>query len=627
MRIAMALILLCPALVPAQLVPAQSRDIAELFPSSTIAYAELRDPGALASALDSLVKGTPLEDGLKTLHDRRDANKDPRLFAGSPGLSMAVVAASPEMRSELRKIRGVAAGLIGLTPACEPKIAACILTGDSAVGLLARAYLANEATFRRIATIEGVGVYQSRAIPTAAYDLNTGKPLPFQPASATEGPCEPTFAYVPGIFIVASNTQAIHDILKRYLGQARDNLTSSPEFANFVRSRRPEGLSGYVRTDAWLQACEQSKKANKNLIDPTTLAYLKLVVNLKSIPLITGHINLRSDGVVVQLAGVGNSSMNSPWSHLLSGAIRADGFRLPTGEIAGHLTIALPERQKRTAAILAFVNAVLKAEGDVGQSADEWITELEQSTKRPLREQYLSGIRTLTLIVPTHPQLPKGVVPRPIVALQLEPDSRQTEWEQMIPPLFARILELNQVPQASSETIDGVKIWSLPLTYGALHYGSSGNRWVFGQDRKLVARCCIPPDVSVVGDAIAKSEPETITTAFGTIQWSGIVESTAFARLVPMGFQSLPGPIPFGGGFLPPGLLDPSPENSASSIKELKAMFQSLPPIVVVMRRRNEEQTLELRWEFGTLGPKGVMEKLIPILERFPGTDANQPHR
>ena len=42
-----------------------------------------------------------------------------------------------------------------------------------------------------------------------AFDPNTGKPVPYEPKVATEGPCEPTYAYTAGLFIVASNKEAI----------------------------------------------------------------------------------------------------------------------------------------------------------------------------------------------------------------------------------------------------------------------------------------------------------------------------------------------------------------------------------------------------------------------------------
>ena len=123
MRMALVIFVMLPSLASAQ-----PREAAELFPPSTVAFAELREPAAVADTLAAIVKGTPFDDGLKLLHDRKDANKDSRLFHGSPGLSWATVFASPEMLAEVRKFRGAAVGFLGLTKDNEPKIAACLLT-------------------------------------------------------------------------------------------------------------------------------------------------------------------------------------------------------------------------------------------------------------------------------------------------------------------------------------------------------------------------------------------------------------------------------------------------------------------------------------------------------------------
>ncbi len=628
MRMALVVLLVFPALASAQ-----PRGAAELFPPSTVAFAELRDPAKIADTLAALVKGTPFDDGLKLLHDRKDANKDSRLFHGSPGLSWATVLASPEMLAEVRKFRGAAVGFLGLTKDHEPKIAFCAQLGEStAAALLVKVYLANEATFRRVDTLDGIPVFQSRGAPSIGFDPNTGKPLPFEPKPATEGPCEPTFAYVPGLFIVASNKEAIADILARYRGKAKESLATQADFAPFAAGRQP-GINGFVRLAEFVKVCDAAKKAKKDAIDASLLAYLKLGMNPKAVPVLTAHAAIRPDGFAITLDAHRDAAQPSALLDLFDGTLPAEAVRVCPANAAGAISIAFPAKPKRAAALVNLTDALAKAEGVVGKLPGEWLADAEKTSGLNLRERYLADIRAASLIFAPKQELARNLEPWPMLALHLEPGANAAEWEADLPKWFAAVEGSGKPIPPSSETILGVKVWTLPHAGAAVHYARADSTWVFGQDRKWVAACCAAAKGPALAAELTKHGaklPEDSTTAFAAGLPNGLMQFTTVQRQFhrlggtqsPQGFDFN---MLLGGALLPPGILDPQPAGGGPfTAEELTKLFGPLPPFTASAARKADRLSLELRWDFGPAGAKGFVAKLIPILEKI-GTGEPNP--
>jgi hypothetical protein len=615
MRMALLFLFIVPAVASAQ-----PREAAELFPPNTVAYAELRDPAAIANAIAAIVKGSPFEDGLKLLHDRRDANKDPRLVAGSSGLAWAAIGSSPELLSEARKLRGVAVGFLGLTAKYEPKLAACVLTGESAVAsLLARTYLANEATLRRVAVVDGVPVYQSRALPVPSIDPNTGKPLPIVPKPATEGPCEPTYAYVPGLFVVASNLEALTELLTRYRGTARDSLATSADFIEFA-TRRGAGLNGFVRSVEFVRVCDVARKSKRELIDPAILAHLKLVLNPRAIPVLTLHSAVRPEGVSIAIEADRDAKQASPLLDLLAGSLPAESRRVVPANAAGAIAFGLPAKPKRVAAILAFADALAKAEGEVGMTPSEWLAAVEKSSGQSFGAKYWSDVRALSFVFLPDAELPKRVEPLPLLVLHLEPGASQEEWESAIPSWFSTVDGTGRPVAPSIETIRGVKVRSLAHAGAAVHYARRDAAWVFGLDRKQVAECC------------AANEPAMPTTdaVAGIARWFGLVRYETLRKpLQRLGTPASPFAVDFGGAFLPPGLIDPysAGPNGLWSASEFQALLGPLPPVAVRAGIAGPRLSIELRWDFGPAGARDFLVKAIPILEKLGAADATNGPR
>ncbi|MBX3401610.1 MAG: hypothetical protein KF873_23010 [Gemmataceae bacterium] len=598
-------------LVPS-LAVAQPRDVAALFPTSTVAYAELRDPASIADGLAAIVKGSPFEDGLNLLHNRKDAAKELRLVGGSTALAGAALLASPEFLGEFRKIRGAAIGFFGLTAGGEPKIAACVLTGDSlAAALYARSHLANEPTLRRVAVVDGVPIFQSRALPAQAFDPNTGKPVPFEPKPATEGPCEPTYAYTARLFIVASNKEAIADVIAHNRGTVKESLATSNDFA----AQRTAGIHAFVRTVELVAFADAARKANKEILPAELVAALKLVLNPRSIPKATAHATLGPAGLRWTIDLHRDPKQPSPMLDLVGSAVPAEALRTnPTGA-AGGFSIGLPAKDRRVAAILAFVDALLKTDGNVGRTATEWVEEWEARSKLPLRAKLLPEVRGLSLILIPKPDLPPRVEPLPLVAIQLEAGA--SDWESAIPKFLAAVDGRDPSAKPSSETIGNVKVLTASLAGMPQHFARRENSWIFGLDRKQVAACCSG------GGPI----PALADHAVGAIRWPGLVQyetSRKLAgRLEHRSRGSNPFDVPFGGGLLPLGLLDPQ-NGGEMTAEEFQSLYGAFPPLTLRANHTANRFSVELRWDFDRDGANGFLTKLVPILERIGTAPSNE---
>ena len=602
MRYALLGLLLVPSLAAAQ-----PREVAALYPSGTVAYVELREAAAVADAIAALVKGSPFEDGLKLLHDRKDAARNPRTIVGSAALNGAALITSPEFLGELRKIHGAAIGFFGLAANSEPKVAVCILTGEStAARLLARSYLANEATFRRVAVVDGVPIFQSRALPTQAYDPNTGKPVPYDPKPATEGPCEPTYAYTSGLFIVATNKEAIADVLARFHGAAKDSLATSPGFP----ANRPVGINAYVRTAELVRIADLAKKAKKDILPAELLGYLKLVLNPRATPVAIANGTIVPQGIRWTIDCQRDPTQASPLLDVFDGPVPAELTQLAPIGAAGTLAWGMTAKSRRTPAVLSLTDAILSAQGHLGRSAKEWSEELERRTKLPLQSRFLSDVRGVAVMFLPKPELPPRVEPLPVLAVQVESDAEQ--WTMAIPQFFAALDAREPAPQPASEMIRGVKIWTATVSGTPIHFGRRELTWFFGLDRNQVAHCCL---------ASATAPPSAGENVLGSMRWPGLAEYQTIRKLAGQ-FESRSRvqsalDVPLGGGFLPPGLIDPTADAGDLTNEDFRKFYGTLPPLGLRVVRSENRIRGELRWDFERDGAKGFLVKLIPILERF----------
>jgi len=569
-------------------------DPADLFPADALAFAELHDPAAVAPDLAAAFKGTPLEDSLAFVHARRDKATKPLDLTGKQELAVLGLLASPEMAAEVRKLRGVAVGLTGFTPRGEPEGALAVLTGDSAAfGLAARAFL-TMTHVRKVGAAGDVPVYQFRQ-PGFTYDQNTGQQKLANEKPPTEGAYEATFAYVPGLFVVGTSRPAVAGVLARFQGKAKGTLAANAAFQAAAAAHRKPGVFYFANVPELAAKYDAARKAGGAGDEPDAYGWFKLVANAKAVRSLAGSVRFRDGGLAATAAGVFDPAAKSPLLDFLSGpGVKVEYLRNAPYGAALAATVALPEKD-RAAAVIAFLDAVAKADGGLGRLPGEAVKELDAKYRLAIADDLVGKTRAVTVVVPARQELPKGAVPLPMLVLHTAGPDAAAAWAAFLPKLVGD-LSGGDPPAPSSEMVGAVQVLSLAGTglpwRAAVHYAHKDGLFVVGLDRKLVG-------AAVAGGATPAGLPADAPALFGTVA-AGVVFRTTAVTPKPDGPVVPITPVGPAGGPRPnseevvPGQAQKNEE--AKAWAALEKALDGLPVATLSGRRAGDELRVEV-WQ------------------------------
>jgi len=625
------LLIACAAPVQAAEPPA---DLAELFPPGTLAYAELTNPAELAPEIAAVFKGTALEDSIPFIHGRKDAAKNLLDLNGKKYLAALGLLASPEMMGELKKLR-VAVALTGFSESGDPDFALVVLTHDSpAAGLAARAFLTMTPLIRKVSEVAKIPVFQYRA-PNINHDDN-GVPLIQNERPLAEGPHEPTFAYTPGLFAMGTGKAAIAHALKRFAGQEKGGtLASTPLFKEAAATHRKTGLFYFVNFPEFSTKFDAANKARggmrgiEDLIGLggesfDALAWFKITANPKAVKAIAGNVRFRDGGLAATFSATMDPAHKSPLMEFLAGpGVKVELLHHVRRPASFAFTVSLPEKN-RGAALVGFLDAAAKANGGLGRLPGEAVREWEQKLKVAVTEKLLDKTKAITVFLPTKQELPKGGLPMPMLVLHTDDAATATAWEEFFPAMIGDIAKAPGALQPSSETIDGVKVYSLAGSglpwNSAVHYARNGTAFVVGQNRKLVAQAVTPAaaTASVIGGAQAVSPPPADASAFGVVSLGDIVTRMMEKPKIEGAVVPREDDVPF----LPNG--NPLPESFIEDLKKARKAFveslAALPPATITAKRVGNELRVELfQPKVQAGGLKAVIDAGATWLDRAAG--------
>lgn len=488
-RLAVAAVLLTAA-APA----ARAADPAELFPPSTLAYAEVRDLGTAGPELAALLRGTVFEDVVTYVHNRRDKSTEPRDLFGKDELAVLGLLAAPEMQAELKRLGGVGVGLTGFSDRGEPRGAVAILTGESAAaGLIGRAVLAMSSV-RRVGDVEGVPIFQHHT-PGFTYDNNGQQRLSNEkpPPAATD---KLTLAYLPGLFVMATDRAVVGEVVRRFEKRSTDSLAGTAGFQEAAKRHRQPGVFGYAAAEPFCAAYAGALKAAGSGVEPDALGWAKLLANVKAVKYVAVTARARDGGLAVTAAVGFDPSKPSPLLAALGGPpATADLLHHAPSPAAGAIGFHLPEKN-RAAALVGLMNAVAVSAGQVGRSPGETVKELEKKYQTPVTDEVLGRTRGVTVVFPPPPPPKEGAPPPkdglvlPTLVLHTDTPEAAAGWADLVPKL-AGDLAKTPPPQPAAETVNGVRVLSLPAAgvpwKAPLHFGHKDNRFAVGLDRATVA--------------------------------------------------------------------------------------------------------------------------------------------
>jgi hypothetical protein len=579
---------------------ADGRDTAELFPADTLAFAEIARPAATADALAALLKHTPFADTLGFTHDRLDKAPQGDRMPGIHAAARVGLLASPEVLAELRKVRGAAVGLTGFTAKGQPKFAAAVLIPDSPLlGLLARAFLTTTPNLRRVATADGVPVFQFRSFIGPLNDPATGQPLgkddednPLRDHKLMPGFGEPTFAYTPGLFVAGSDAEAVADVLTRFAGKAKTPSMAAGPAKPGVRFR--------VVPPALFAALEPARKAGVG--EPESVAWLRFLLPPKAVRSVAGNLELGPDGVGL-VADVGREpGLACPLLDVLAGpAVPPTWPRAKSP--AWSVSLSLSPAEGRATAVLAVADAVAKASGAVGGLPSERAKAADGFD--------LPGLLRTAAGVTVYCHPGSGGL---AVVVHTDTEVAATAWADAVPKLVRFAVEADAIPAPVAETVGGVRVASIAadgLPGGRVCYAKAGKSLVFVADPKAAA-AFVQTATPVTG-----GPPDAV--AVGVLH-PGIVTSAAFpekpavkAAGVGPAFRPLELPVPGG------------PVQPAPSFVGLAKAAGHLPPVTLTVTRTPAGLRLEV-WHRDLAKPLGkAAGEAWQWLERRPVADDGTP--
>jgi hypothetical protein len=609
---------------------AEPADVADLFPPGTLAYAELTNPAELAPQLAAVFKGTVLEDSIPFIHKRKDAATTLTELQGKRELAGLGLLASPEMMAEFKKLRGVAVGLVGFSTSGEPEVALVVLTGDSpAAGLAARAFLTMTATLRKVGEVSKVPVFQYR-VPNINYDMN-GVPTVANDKPPVESSHDLTFAYTPGLFVVGSSKLAVSHSIKRFLGEEKGGLATTLPFKEAAAIHRQTGVFYFVNFPELAAKFDSANKSRGGMLEPDAYAWFKMMANAKAITSIAGNIRFRDGGVSATFAASFDPKQKSPLMEFLSGSgVNVELLHHARRPATMAFCVTMPEKNRATT-VIGLLDAIAKANGELGRLPSDRVKELEEKYKGSVTDGLLGKTRAITVVVPTKQELPKGTKPFPLLILHSDDAATATAWEEFLPKLIADVSGAATLPQVSTETIGGMKVFSLPgngLPWnGPIHYARNGTAVAIGLDRKLVAAAATPdPSAAITGGDKSVLPPTgDPVVLFGAVAMgdaiAGLLEkSRPEGAVVPVQVEDVP---------LPPGVGNPVPENLMEDLKKARKEFftaiGTLSPATILVRRSGNELRVEVfQPKVQAGGLKSVIDSGANWLDKWGGLIGSQ---
>lgn len=583
---------------------ARAADVAELFPPGTLAYAELHDPGTFGPQFAALVKGTPLEDSIPFIEGKKAAAKTLGEFRASKDLAELALFLSPEVMAEVRKLGGVAVGLVGFNDRGDPEVVVAVLTGDSAAaGLAARAFITTSTNLRKVAEVSKVPVFQFRA-PVVRYDA-MNRPTIDNEKPPTEGPHEPTFAYTPGLFVAGTSKAALASVIKRFRGEEKDSIKATEAFKTAAAEYRKPGVFFYANAPELFAKIDAAGRAAGDPMDSDLLAWLRLTAGPKALKAVAGHVGFRDGGLVVTAGAKLDPAHPSPLAALLSGpAVKVDALHHARRPATFAATVNLPQKD-RAAALVGFLDAFAKANGELGRLPGDLLKELQTKHKIAVND-VLAKVRAVTVVVPPKQELPKGAKPIPLFVLHFDDAAGATAWEEFFPKLVAEIAGDDKPAQPSAETVEGVKVLSLPATglpwKAAIHFARKDAVVAFGLERKPVA-LALAPDAAA---SVAKG----LTVPAGEVALLGAFNIGDLFALIPTPASAKPGkflepPIERLGEVIAP---EEQLKEAGKARAAFLGAFGQLPPAVLTARRAGDELRFEL------VQPKVQNGGLTPVI-------------
>jgi hypothetical protein len=410
--------------------------------------------------------------------------------------------------------------------------------------------------------------------------------------------------------VVGTNKSAVADVLGRFTGKtASPSLAATAGLKKCAADRLKPGVFCYLVPPALAKELDAVRKADQSAVNADALAALEFVCNPAAFPVVTGSLAVKADEVSLTVRGAVTRDRPSPLLDLFAGVIAPGHLAGPAAEVATEVTLALPPADRRATSVLAFADACAKAAGTLGPLPSEQAGEASKKLGLDVRDAILSRVAAVTLVLPRHQELPKGVSPLPLVVCHLDSEVAAATLADYVPKLAWFLGGAEKPATPSVETLGGIRVMSLPGTGSPhdapLHYARQKGVVVFGLDRKWVARTA-----DNFGKEGGRASPA-----------HGVEPAAVIGRFGLSSFARLGSPEPAVGGervrAIPvPGQDSPPQGTVPSASTALIAALDVLPAasLRIAVGKDNFSAGVAVRW--ARLQLPALVDKLVLWLER-----------
>ena len=591
------------ALLLASPLTAAPKDVADHFPADAVLYVEVNQPGAVAKDLGAFLKGTVFENALPALDKIREKQLPEAHFDRSaPGLLSTLL--GPEMLKEVPRFQGLALAVTGFDKQGDPEFLAVVLPGESQLpGFAMRAYLSSHPSLRKIATTEGVDLYQESM--TQFVDDPLVAPNNGEPARQVRD-FGPFYAYREGLLAIGSRKELVSAAIQKHLGKDTSAaLASAPSFKPLLLVREKPGILVHGDVRRLFEHLAIRAKQGKELEPFFTVALRKMLPNDR-VRTFTARLEITAQGMRLEGALALVPQASAPLAELLTGpALATDDLHRVPQNASLAFALNLPEGPPRLPRLLGIGDAFVHAAGGLGPNASELIKELEE--KKILSSADVEKIQQVLVVLPPAITWPKGVMPAPTLLFRTTTPEAAETLLAAIPAILEAIG--SEKPELIAETIEGVKVQTIGAKASRLgvpfHFARHGRDLALGTDRQFLALCLkADPAKSVaslkdVSEHLKSAENSALV---GTWRWPEIMH---------------PPKTDASGGFWKPftqPVYDGPSELSLRilgqpymTLREIVVPLVEMPPLFVSLARQGDE----LRFVFDQRDPTKARVKLF----------------
>jgi len=594
---------------------AQPKDAAELFPASTLAYLEVRQPERLSRELTALVKGSALDDLPATMSRAREKRGDnPNgFFFGDQIFSMISMLCAPETLAEYGRLAGGAVAITGWNREDGPEIVGVLYPGDCNLVLLyVKMFLAVDPNMRVIDKVEGVNLYRERGPVYNAGPFEKGGAPPPPPQIKEHGP---VIGYMPGLVIIASTPAGAKEAVRRARGKVSEPaLATLSAFKTATKLRDKPGLFAYADAAALTTRLEETAKGNPALLSEAAL--LNALLNPKGMGPAVASLTLQNGGLDLHMHVAVDPKQPCPLLELVPDKkALLEGLHFAPKDGTLTLTLAWPDGEKRWAKLVALIDTLAGLRGDAGPATPgKALAEMEKEAGINLGKDVFARVSGITLTVDTGGVNGLGIRQLALTATDAEAAKALHDLVPKVAGLagLAAAPDLEKVQGHTIRTVGAEK-----THFGKWCYSQDGPVLVLGHAKEAVAAALTGggKEGGLLGETKVAAALKETDDALVVGVWSlgqSLVDvmkaNDEAARQPRINRNTLPP------GALPPPAPPAGPpvkdEEGEKLLKELVRAFDPLPPAVLTVTRKGDLFALDLK----QIGLKTVSVKVLNAL-------------